>query len=52
MFREGTVPWDAIWDALEEVNFDGTFCVEFPVRDDTGPFRECLAEIRQRFRSS
>jgi len=49
MFREGTVPWDALWEALEDVSFDGTFCVEFPVREDTKPFRRCVQEIRRRW---
>ena len=49
MFRQGTVPWDDIWDALEDVRFDGTFCVEFPVREDLEPFCRCLQEIGRRF---
>jgi len=50
-FRQGTVPWDAYWLALREIRFDGTFCVEFPVRDDQAPFRRCTAELRARFAS-
>jgi len=49
MFRQGTVPWDAMFDTLEEIGFDGSFCVEFPVRGDLGPFRACTTELRKRF---
>ena len=48
-FRQGSVPWDGVFDALAGIGFDGTFCVEFPVRDDLAPFRSCLQELRARF---
>ncbi len=47
MFRRGTVDWDGVFASLRRVGFDGLFCVEFPVRDDLAPFRECLHEIRR-----
>ena len=49
MFRRGTVPWDAMFDRLAAVGFDGTFCVEFPVREDPAPFRACVRELRRRW---
>lgn len=49
MFREGTVPWDRVFTRLQETGFDGTFCVEFPVRESTAPFHRCLEEIRARW---
>ncbi len=49
MFRTGTVAWDSIFDLLSDTGFDGSFCIEFPVRAETGPFRSCVAELRERF---
>jgi len=51
MFREGTVPWDLIFDTTRQIGFDGNFCVEFPVRDDLAPFHACVAELRERWRT-
>lgn len=48
-FRLGSVPWDRYFLALREAGFAGRFCVEFPVREDLGPFRACLAELREFF---
>ena len=48
-YGEGTVPWQAMFDLLADLGFDGTFCVEFPVRDDLKPFRRCLADLRRQF---
>lgn len=45
MFREGTVNWDLVFDSLRSSGFAGTICVEFPVRDNPVPFRECMREI-------
>jgi sugar phosphate isomerase/epimerase len=45
-FRQGTTDWDGYLAALRDMGFDGTYCVEFPVREDHGPFRRCLEEIR------
>ena len=50
-YRLGSVPWDAYAAALREIGFNGTFCVEFPVRDDQEPFRSCLADLRRDFPS-
>lgn len=49
VFRDGTVDWDGVFDQLQDVGFDGTFCVEFPVRKDRAPFDLCMAEIRARW---
>ena len=49
MFRQGTVNWDSVFDTLRDIGFDGTFCVEFPVRQDTEPFHACVAELRKRW---
>lgn len=48
-FRQGSVDWDSVFDTLGDIGFDGTFCVEFPVREDMRPFRTCVAEIRRRW---
>lgn len=45
----GTVPWPGILALLRDTGFDGTFCVEFPVRDNTAPFYECLRALRETF---
>jgi len=45
-FREGTTDWDGYLAALRDIGFDGTYCVEFPVREDHTPFRRCLEELR------
>jgi sugar phosphate isomerase/epimerase len=45
-FREGTTDWDGYLAALRDVGFAGTYCVEFPVREDTAPFARCLRELR------
>jgi len=47
MFERGTVPFRELFAQLHAAGFDGTFCVEFPVRDDLAPFRECVAQIRE-----
>ncbi len=49
MYRHGTVPWNAMFNTLHDVGFDGTFCVEFPVRENTAPFRECVRELWDRW---
>ncbi len=49
MYGRGTFPWPDFFEVLAEIGFDGIICVEFPVRDDLGPFRECMAEMRRRF---
>ncbi len=48
-YRLGTVPWDGMFDLLAAVGFAGTFCVEFPVRDDRAPFARCVAELAARW---
>lgn len=45
-FRQGTTDWDGYFAALREIGFQGTYCVEFPVRGDHKPFRQCLRELR------
>ena len=47
MFREGTAPWDDIFDELAEIGYEGTFCVEFPVREDMEPFHSCVLELHK-----
>lgn len=46
-FGEGTVPWTTVFGELAAIGFDGTFCVEFPVRGDPAPLVACLREIRR-----
>lgn len=45
----GTVPFEHIFDTLSRDGFDGAICVEFPVRDDLQPFRECVKAICRRW---
>jgi sugar phosphate isomerase/epimerase len=52
MFREGTVEWDKVFAHLQDIHFDGTFCVEFPVRENKAPFQLCVKEIRDRWRDA
>jgi len=47
-FRRGTVPWNAMFNVLGEIGFAGSYCIEFPVRDDQEPFRQCVAELSAR----
>ncbi len=49
MFRRGTVDWHSLFKTLRQIGFDGTFCVEFPVREDREPFCSCVEEIRTRW---
>ena len=48
-YRQGTVEWDGVFEVLREVRFDGIFCVEFPVLEDTGPFEGCVGDLRRLF---
>jgi sugar phosphate isomerase/epimerase len=48
-YRHGTVPWDAMFDLLAEIDFHGTFCVEFPVREERAPFEQCVTDITARW---
>lgn len=50
MYGEGTVPWERYLDVLCETCFDGTFCVEFPVREDRRPFDACVRDLRRRWK--
>ncbi len=52
MYGEGTVPWESYFARLAEDAFDGTFCVEFPVREDRAPFAACIARLRRQWRST
>jgi len=45
LYKKGTVKWNLIWERLRNNKFDGTFCVEFPVRDNVTPFRQCISDI-------
>ncbi|MFZ2657276.1 MAG: sugar phosphate isomerase/epimerase family protein [Victivallales bacterium] len=45
LYKEGTVKWDLVWGKLRDNKFDGTFCFEFPVRDDVMPFHQCISDI-------
>ena len=38
-----------MFEVLREVRFDGIFCVEFPVLEDTGPFEACVCDLRRLF---
>ncbi len=49
-YMQGTVAWESDFDSLVEVGFDGAFCVEYPVRDDLAPFRQCIADLARRWR--
>jgi sugar phosphate isomerase/epimerase len=48
MYGEGNVPWKKYFDILSKQSFDGTFCVEFPVRDNRLPFYACMKELDTR----
>jgi len=48
MYGEGSVPWKEYFDIMSEQPFDGTFCVEFPVRDNRLPLDACIRELRKR----
>ena len=45
-YKHGTVQWKKILTLLHRGNYDGVFCVEFPVRIDTAPFSQCLNDIK------
>ena len=45
LYKKGTVRWDSIWETLRNIEFDGTFCAEFPLRDNLAPLRQCLLDI-------
>jgi sugar phosphate isomerase/epimerase len=47
MYRQGTVNWDGILAQLRDANFDGVFCVEYPVRENREPFNRCKEDIRR-----
>lgn len=49
MYGAGTVPWERYFAALAKISFNGTFCVEFPVREDRRPFYACARKLQQRF---
>jgi len=48
-YEEGTVDWEGVFSALLDEGFDGTFCIEFPVRAERRPFERCVRELRKRF---
>jgi sugar phosphate isomerase/epimerase len=47
-YGDGTVPFAAMFDLLQALDYPGPFCVEFPVREDRHPFHACVAELRRR----
>ena len=48
-YGEGTVAWEDVFARLRSIRYDRVLCVEFPVREDSEPFRACLADIRRRW---
>jgi sugar phosphate isomerase/epimerase len=48
-FGQGTVDWENVLSLLQNLQFDGVCCVEFPVRHDRAPFQACISAIRDRF---
>ncbi|HEX2950276.1 MAG TPA: sugar phosphate isomerase/epimerase family protein [Armatimonadota bacterium] len=48
-YQQGTVDWEGVFSILQAIDFDGTFCVEFPVREDRHPFTNCMADITARW---
>lgn len=43
-YKEGNVDWDMVWRTLRDIDFDGTFCAEFPVRDNLSPFQQFMED--------
>ncbi len=48
MYGRGTVPFERIFATIEAQRYAGTWCVEFPVRDDLAPFEACRRRLRAR----
>ena len=48
-YPEGTMDWAGLFALLSDQGFDGTFCIEFPVRGRTERVLQCAEEIRARF---
>ncbi len=48
-YGQGTVAWQTVFAQLRKLAFDGVFCVEYPVREDSAPFQACVREIRAQF---
>ncbi len=44
-YRRGTVPWNTHLRLWRELPIAATYCVEFPVREDQAPFRQCVQEL-------
>ena len=44
-YKDGSVAWDSFWNIMEEIKFNGTFCIEFPVRENLVPFSKCIQDI-------
>ncbi len=49
-YREGTVNWQDVFDRLEEMDYDGPLCIEFPLFESRRPFDACMTELRGRWR--
>ena len=45
-YKYGTVQWEKVLKLLHQVNFDGIFCMEFPVGTDTEPLTQCIKDIK------
>lgn len=48
-YRAGSVDWASVFDTLEEIGFNGTFCIEFPAFEQIEPLRACVSELRRRW---
>jgi sugar phosphate isomerase/epimerase len=48
-YRKGSVPWDSYFDALIDIKYDKTFCVEFPLFDSKEPFYKCIKDLDKLF---
>ncbi len=48
-YKQGSVPWDNYFKALKDINYDDTFCVEFPIFNDDVPFHQCIKDIEKIF---
>lgn len=46
LYKEGNIKWNLLWKMFENINFNGTFCMEFPVRDNLKPFQQCMEDIK------
>lgn len=47
-YGTGTVEWPEIFGLLRQLEFDGVFCIEFPVRHDEAPLRACVTALLEK----